>query len=98
MTEPAWEVVVSVPLSLDVEQRQALFEAIVATVAEWEPDDRDGWDADVSGRPTPPTDLADRMHEWADVLARGSGSVPAVDVAWKLRELTRSSVEGGSAR
>jgi len=49
--EPQWQVTVRVPMRLPVEQRQALFEAICAVVSDWEPDDRDGWDADAFGCP-----------------------------------------------
>jgi hypothetical protein len=46
-----WQVTVRVPLSLSVEMRNELFGAVVDAVAAWEPPDRDGWDADVSGAP-----------------------------------------------
>lgn len=47
-----WTVAVQVPIGLSVEMRHALFSAVAAAVSGWEPDDRDGWDADVSGYPT----------------------------------------------
>lgn len=34
---------------------------------------------------------------WADILARGTGSVPAVDVAWKLRQLAGATPTTGPA-
>lgn len=46
-----WQVAVRVPLSLPVEIRHQLFAVVSDAVAAWEPDDRDGWDADVSGAP-----------------------------------------------
>lgn len=49
MTEPHWQVVVRVPMRLPLEQHDELFAAVADAVAQWEPDERDGWDADVSG-------------------------------------------------
>jgi hypothetical protein len=49
--EPLWQISVRVPLSLPVEMRHELFAAVTAAVHDWEPDDRDGWDVDVSGAP-----------------------------------------------
>lgn len=54
-----WTIAVQVPIGLPVEMRHALFSAVAAAVSGWEPDDRDGWDADVSGYPT-----ADSLHAW----------------------------------
>lgn len=51
MSEPQWQITIRVPMRLAVEERHDLFEAVVAAVSDWEPDDRDGWDADVSGHP-----------------------------------------------
>lgn len=50
--DDTWTVAVEVPISLPVEMRHDLFAAITRAVSEWEPDDRDGWDVDVSGYPT----------------------------------------------
>lgn len=47
-----WTVTVEVPLCLPVEMRHDLATAIATAVSAWEPDDRDGWDADVYGQPT----------------------------------------------
>lgn len=49
--EADWEVTVTVPLRLPAEQREALFNAVADAVAEWEPDDRQDWDAIVSAHP-----------------------------------------------
>lgn len=49
--EPQWELRVLVPMRRPVEERLALFDAVAHAVAEWEPDERDGWDADVTGCP-----------------------------------------------
>lgn len=46
-----WEITIRVPMWLSGEQRQELFSAVAEAVHDWEPDYRDGWDADVSGRP-----------------------------------------------
>jgi hypothetical protein len=46
-----WEIRVLVPMRLPVEMRQDLFEAVAQAVSRWEPVNRDGWDADVSGCP-----------------------------------------------
>lgn len=92
--EQQWQVTVSVPMRLDGEDRQDLFNAIVTAVANWEPDDRDGWDADVYGNPAQPPNLADQLREWADILLRGTGDVPAGDVAWKLRQLADGRAGG----
>lgn len=47
-----WQVSVGVPASLPRELLESLFEAVAATAHGWEPQDRDGWDVDVSGHPT----------------------------------------------
>lgn len=64
--EPLWQVSVTVPMRLDAEQRHELFSAVVSTVEGWEPNVRDGWDADVSGHP-------------ADESGRGSVPEPGPD-------------------
>jgi hypothetical protein len=46
-----WQITVRVPLRIPTEMRDELFNIIADTVASWEPVDRDGWDADVSGAP-----------------------------------------------
>ena len=46
-----WQITIRVPMHLPVEQRHELFSAVAEAVHGWEPDDRDGWDADVYGRP-----------------------------------------------
>lgn len=51
LEDPQWEITVLVPMRLPVEMRQDLFEAVAQAVARWEPVNRDGWDADVSGCP-----------------------------------------------
>lgn len=47
--EPQWQVTVRVPMRLTPERHDGLFTAVADAVAQWEPDERDGWDADVSG-------------------------------------------------
>ncbi|TYK45184.1 hypothetical protein [Actinomadura decatromicini] len=59
-----WTVAVEVPLSLPADMRHDLFSMIAAAVSRWEPDDRDGWDADVSGYPT-----ADSLRAWEALAA-----------------------------
>ena len=59
-----WTVSVEVPLRLPVEMRHALFDAVANAVGDWEPDDRDGWDAEVSGNPT-----ADSLRVWEALAA-----------------------------
>ena len=44
-----WHVLVTVPLDLPDDMHNRLFTAIADVVHDWEPDDRDGWDAFVSG-------------------------------------------------
>lgn len=67
--EATWTVAVQVPISLPVEVRHDLFSAVAAAVTGWEPGDRDGWDADVSGYPTttfdrcPSCDHLASMHQ-----------------------------------
>ncbi len=47
-----WQVSVRVPMDLPREMRDSLSEALAAAVHDWEPQDRDGWDVEVSGHPT----------------------------------------------
>lgn len=47
----AWRVEVTVPLGLPLDMRTALFDAIADVVSDWEPADREGWDAFVSAHP-----------------------------------------------
>lgn len=47
--EAMWQIQITVPMRVD--GRDLLFDAVVSAVAGWEPEDRDGWDADVSGAP-----------------------------------------------
>lgn len=52
MAEPnAWRIEITVPLGLTDELRDRLFTAVADVVHEWEPADREGWDAFVSGHP-----------------------------------------------
>lgn len=44
-----WSITVTVPES--VPERDALFAAVANTVREWEPEDRDGWDAEIVAGP-----------------------------------------------
>lgn len=48
MSEERWQVTVRVPMRLPDEQREALFNRVADAVSEWEPEQRDGWDADVA--------------------------------------------------
>jgi hypothetical protein len=50
--DDTWTVAVEIPMGLPDEMRRSLFETVTAAVAEWEPADRDGWDAGVAGYPT----------------------------------------------
>lgn len=57
--EHLWQITVRVPMRMPTEMRDELFVVVADAVAAWEPADRDGWDADVSGapareHPTPP--------------------------------------------
>lgn len=45
--ERKWHVVVEVPESLPMMQRDRLFTIVADAVHEWEPEDRDGWDVGV---------------------------------------------------
>lgn len=69
-----WEIKVSVPMRLPGEQRDELFAAVVRAVSDWEPDERDGWDADVAGCPaTEWPDLVDlrlSRQAWAEEAMR----------------------------
>lgn len=51
MAEERWQVTVRVPMRLPEVQREQLFEVIADAVADWEPEQRDGWDADVAAGP-----------------------------------------------
>src|SRR5690606_35154262 len=49
-----WAVTVTIPAHLDEGDRDDLFDLVADTAHRWEPDDRDGWDIDVSaGLDTP---------------------------------------------
>lgn len=74
--EGDWEITVSVPSGFPDGQRDALFTAVADAAHDWEPEERDGWDVDVSAggpvhrdhaiRTTPvdyPRDkIRDRLH------------------------------------
>jgi hypothetical protein len=51
MAEERWQVTVRVPMRLSDEQREQLFNRIADVVHDWEPEQRDGWDADVAAAP-----------------------------------------------
>jgi len=46
-----WEITIGVPSDLATDLRHDLFDRVAAVVHDWEPTDRDGWDADVFGHP-----------------------------------------------
>lgn len=48
-----WRITVEVPMSVGDTARDSLFTAVADAVFEWTPEDRDGWDPDVSAGPTP---------------------------------------------
>lgn len=74
-----WEIKVSVPMRLPVEQRQELFAAVVGAVEEWEPApaDRDGWDADVAGCPA---------DEWPEIVRLASSRQAWAEEAAHLKQ------------
>lgn len=45
----AYRIEVTIPLALPREMREQLVDAVAEAVHAWEPDDRKGWDAFVSG-------------------------------------------------
>lgn len=47
-TAEDWRITIDVPLSLPHSERERLFTAVADAVYEWEPDDREGWDAFVA--------------------------------------------------
>lgn len=47
--EKTYRITVDIPADLPDELREALVEAVADAVHDWEPKDREGWDADVSG-------------------------------------------------
>jgi hypothetical protein len=47
-----WQVSVAIPKTLPPAMMDSLFTAVADAVHAWEPQDRDGWDVDVSGHPT----------------------------------------------
>lgn len=51
MNDPTWQVVVEVPIRIGADSRLTLFDAVARAVHDWEPADRDGWDAEVSAGP-----------------------------------------------
>lgn len=75
-----WEIKVSVPMRLPVEQRQELFAAVVGAVEEWEPApaERDGWDADVAGCPA---------AEWPEIVRLASSRQAWAEEALRLEML-----------
>lgn len=74
MAEELWEIKVSVPMRLPGWQRDVLFAAVVRAVSDWEPDERDGWDADVAGCPAAEwpeiVDLQASRQAWAEEAMR----------------------------
>ncbi|MCP9947218.1 hypothetical protein [Actinomadura madurae] len=62
--DDTWTVAVEVPLSLPVDLRHDLFTAVASAVRDWEPDNREGWDAEVYGTPT-----ADSLRAWKALAA-----------------------------
>jgi hypothetical protein len=82
--DPQWEIKVSVPMRLPVEMRHELFEAVVSAVSAWEPDERDGWDADVAGCPA---------DEWPDLV-----ELQASHRAWAEEAMRLDTVYGETVK
>lgn len=77
----AWQVSVCIPETIGRDVKDRLFDAIAAAAHDWEPADRDGWDIDVSGHPTPPACPDVRAHRAADLEADDEAG------AWYVRLL-----------
>lgn len=60
-TEPQWRIGIEVPMRLPGDERHDLFERVAALVHRWEPQARDGWDANVYGCPVA-DDAPDHFH------------------------------------
>lgn len=72
-----WVMRVAVPLALNDDLRDRLFDAVADAVAAWEPEGRDGWDADLTaGR-----DLGIDAHSPAYVHVSGAAVARTEEVA-----------------
>lgn len=82
--EPTWRVLVEIPQRVVDEHGDGLFTAVADAVTDWEPDDRDSWDAQVVAGPEPrllpPTRFADIDKAWRCPLDVCSGSMAG---AWE---------------
>jgi hypothetical protein len=72
-----WQVSVAIPKTLPPEMMDSLFTAVADAAYEWEPQDRDGWDVDVSGHPTvqPCPDV--RVHTAVSGVQQSPGDLHA---------------------
>jgi hypothetical protein len=76
----SWEVRVVVPYRLPSEELEALFDAVADAAHNWEPEDRDGWDMDISAGPTHLNDTVKTQRERRDedaIEKRGGHASPA---------------------
>jgi len=83
-----WEITIGVPSDLATDLRQDLFARVAAVVHDWEPTDRDGWDADVFGHPASfLREEVDRLRGEVGKLDRelraASSPLPGSETEWQ---------------